>query len=295
MCLISTRAVRVQSLAGSGTKNFTSPVTFGGNVNNPRVHLTSLGLISSDTRTTRNSRTNFNVEGENDTGYRYITHLYCLAVQAGFYSDAVERWSFVRRVAGSIIGLARTDDSFLRLLHLAPPPPHPLHTDACFTETPCLLKYTFSTHQKHDQMASTAYAMRGTRILSHDIEVIFPLIPLLYGKRTTEQNSFDIVCREHRISHHGSWTEDKVNIYPCLWGQFNVDLGSSRFMVSLTIYWSREPVGIMIVSAYRVGGHLSLESIFKAMNLVSQCICRRRHLIQRCAPNVTGEENYLRF
>ena len=29
-CLISTRAVRVQSLAGSGTKNFTSPVTFGG-------------------------------------------------------------------------------------------------------------------------------------------------------------------------------------------------------------------------------------------------------------------------
>ena len=26
----------------------------------------------------------------NVTGYRYITHLYCLAVQAGFYSDAVE-------------------------------------------------------------------------------------------------------------------------------------------------------------------------------------------------------------
>ena len=24
------------------------------------------------------------------TGYRYITHLYCLAVQAGFYSDVVE-------------------------------------------------------------------------------------------------------------------------------------------------------------------------------------------------------------
>ena len=24
------------------------------------------------------------------TGYRYIAHLYCLAVQAGFYSDVVE-------------------------------------------------------------------------------------------------------------------------------------------------------------------------------------------------------------
>ena len=30
------------------------------------------------------------LEGENATGYRYITHLYCLAVQAGFYSDVVE-------------------------------------------------------------------------------------------------------------------------------------------------------------------------------------------------------------
>ena len=33
---------------------------------------------------------------------RYIAHLYCLAIQAGFYSEAVERWTFVRRVAGSI-------------------------------------------------------------------------------------------------------------------------------------------------------------------------------------------------
>ena len=32
------------------------------------------------------------MEGENVTGYRfrYIIHLYCLAVQAGFYSDVVE-------------------------------------------------------------------------------------------------------------------------------------------------------------------------------------------------------------
>ena len=34
---------------------------------------------------------------------RYIAQLYCLAVQAGFYSDAVECWTFVRRVAGSIL------------------------------------------------------------------------------------------------------------------------------------------------------------------------------------------------
>ena len=30
------------------------------------------------------------VWGENVTGYRYIAHLYCFAVQAGFYSDVVE-------------------------------------------------------------------------------------------------------------------------------------------------------------------------------------------------------------
>ena len=53
--------------------------------------------------------------GENVTGYRYIAHLYCLAVQAGFYSDAVECWIFVRRVAGSILGRVRTEDIFLRL------------------------------------------------------------------------------------------------------------------------------------------------------------------------------------
>ena len=39
----------------------------------------------------RNSRTNFKLEGVNVTGSRYnITHFYCLAVEAGFYSDAVE-------------------------------------------------------------------------------------------------------------------------------------------------------------------------------------------------------------
>ena len=36
------------------------------------------------------SGTKPNLVGENVTGYRYIAHLYCLAVQAGFYSDVVE-------------------------------------------------------------------------------------------------------------------------------------------------------------------------------------------------------------
>ena len=51
------------------------------------------------------------------TGYRYITHLYCLVVQAGFYSDTVECWTFVRSVTGSILGRVRTEDFFLHLLH----------------------------------------------------------------------------------------------------------------------------------------------------------------------------------
>ena len=44
--------------------------------------------ILRDSRTPRNSGTNFKLEGENVVGYRYITHLYCLAT--GFYSDVVE-------------------------------------------------------------------------------------------------------------------------------------------------------------------------------------------------------------
>ena len=35
---------------------------------------------------------------------RYIIHLYCLAVQAGFYSDVVECLTVDRRVPGSIPG-----------------------------------------------------------------------------------------------------------------------------------------------------------------------------------------------
>ena len=49
----------------------------------------------------------FEDESKNGRGIcsrvRYNTHLYCHAVQAGFYSDVVECWTFVRRVAGSIL------------------------------------------------------------------------------------------------------------------------------------------------------------------------------------------------
>ena len=50
----------------------------------------SLSLISLECQTPRNSGMNFKLEGENVSGYRYITHLYCLVVQAGFYSNAAE-------------------------------------------------------------------------------------------------------------------------------------------------------------------------------------------------------------
>ena len=43
--------------------------------------------------------------------------LLLLAVHDGFYSDAVECWIFVQRVAGSILGRVRSEDIFLRLLH----------------------------------------------------------------------------------------------------------------------------------------------------------------------------------
>ena len=44
---------------------------------------------------------------------RYIIHLYCLAVQAGFYSDVVECSSIDRKVLSSILGLGM--DIFLRV------------------------------------------------------------------------------------------------------------------------------------------------------------------------------------
>ena len=49
---------------------------------------------------------------------RYIPHLYCLAVQAGFYSDAVEWWILTQsaRVRSPVIYHLH----FFHLLHLAP-------------------------------------------------------------------------------------------------------------------------------------------------------------------------------
>ena len=44
---------------------------------------------------------------------RYIIHLYCLAVQVGFYSDVVECSTIDRRVPGSILG--RGMEIFLRV------------------------------------------------------------------------------------------------------------------------------------------------------------------------------------
>ena len=54
------------------------------------------------------------MKGENVTGYRLgISYTYCLAVQAGFYSDVVECWTLDRGVPGSILG--RGMEIFLRV------------------------------------------------------------------------------------------------------------------------------------------------------------------------------------
>ena len=43
---------------------------------------------------------------------RYITHLYCLAIQASFYSDATEIWMCMQRVTGSILSRCKDDRQF---------------------------------------------------------------------------------------------------------------------------------------------------------------------------------------
>ena len=40
---------------------------------------------------------------------RYITHLYCLAVQANFYSGAVDIWMCMHRVTGSLFSRCKDD------------------------------------------------------------------------------------------------------------------------------------------------------------------------------------------
>ena len=82
---------RVRSPVGENVISIFSPVTFGPHHKylHDCVHKTPC-LISCDSWTPRNSGTNFNLEGENVTGYWYMIHLYCLAIQAGFYRDPVK-------------------------------------------------------------------------------------------------------------------------------------------------------------------------------------------------------------
>ena len=62
-------------------------------VNNPSydrsVHKHLPGFISLDS-CTKKFRDEFQIGGVYFTGYRYMIHFYCLAVEAGFYSEVVE-------------------------------------------------------------------------------------------------------------------------------------------------------------------------------------------------------------
>ena len=49
---------------------------------------------------------------------RYNTHLYCLAVQAGFYSDLVECWLRMLAVPGSILDRGKRCLAFFHLLQI---------------------------------------------------------------------------------------------------------------------------------------------------------------------------------
>ena len=71
----------------------------------------------------RNSGTNFKLEGVYVTGYRYMIHFYCLAVEAGFYSDMVEclpvdpaTWVRFPAGAGKIFSLYDTYSDALKNL-----------------------------------------------------------------------------------------------------------------------------------------------------------------------------------
>ena len=78
---------------------------------------------------------------------RYSTHLYCLAVQAGFYRDAVECWTFVRRVAGSILSRGKRWLAFVHPLHLAPNVNNPVRW-AWWPGTEWFLKLRFGDESK---------------------------------------------------------------------------------------------------------------------------------------------------
>ena len=48
------------------------------------------------------------------------THLYCLAVQAGFYSDVLECWLRMLEIPGSIPRWGKRCLAFFHLIHLPP-------------------------------------------------------------------------------------------------------------------------------------------------------------------------------
>ena len=70
----------------------------------------------------RNSERNFKLEGVYVTGYRYMIHFYCLAVEAGFYSEVVECLSvdpvtWVRFQAGTGEIFSLYDKNTIHLLY----------------------------------------------------------------------------------------------------------------------------------------------------------------------------------
>ena len=65
-----------------------------------------------------NSGKNFKLEGENVTGYRYMLHLYCHAVQACIYSDMVECRTFESSRPGSIPSQGTMLFQFFHLFHI---------------------------------------------------------------------------------------------------------------------------------------------------------------------------------
>ena len=91
-CLPVDPATWVRFPAGA-VKDFCS-MTMAPTINNPSydhsVHKYFPWIHFHVIPVPRNSGTNFKLEGVNLTGYMYIIHFYCLAVEAGFYRDVVE-------------------------------------------------------------------------------------------------------------------------------------------------------------------------------------------------------------
>ena len=74
---------------------------------------------------------------DNCGNVRYNTHLYCLAVQAGFYSDMVECWLRILEVPGSILGRGKRYLALFHLLRnhsLKPMTYRPIHMEEPYTK-----------------------------------------------------------------------------------------------------------------------------------------------------------------